>query len=476
MNYEVVIGLEVHAELATRSKMFCGCSAAFGGEPNTQVCPVCLGLPGVLPVPNRRAVEFAIRAALALNCAVAGETRFDRKNYFYPDLPKAYQISQYQHPLARGGYVEIDTPGGPKRVTIQRLHLEEDTGKLLHLPGGDSLVDLNRAGVPLMEIVSEPELSSPQEARDYLMQLKAVLEYTGVSDVRMEEGSLRCDVNVSLRPAGSAELGNLVEVKNLNSFRAVQRALEYEVERQRALLEANRRVVRETRHWDEASGSTFATRSKEEAHDYRYFPEPDLLPLEISPQWVEQIRSQLPELPGKRRRRLVEEDGLPEHDAAVLTASKSMADLYDACRAGYPDPKTVSNWLMGELARLLNATGQELSRTPLTAEHLIGMWRLMDQGVLSGKLAKAVFEEMFRTGKDAATVVREQGASQISDEAQLTAVVERVVTANPKVVADFRGGKEQALGFLVGQVMRETRGRANPELANRLLRDRLRQG
>jgi aspartyl-tRNA(Asn)/glutamyl-tRNA(Gln) amidotransferase subunit B len=476
VNYEVVIGLEVHAELATRSKMFCGCPAVFGGQPNTQVCPVCLGLPGVLPVPNRRAVEFAIRAALALNCAVASVTRFDRKNYFYPDLPKAYQISQYQHPLAKGGYVGIATPAGPKRVTIQRLHLEEDTGKLLHLPGGDSLVDLNRAGVPLMEIVSEPELSSPQEARDYLMQLKAVLEYTGVSDVRMEEGSLRCDVNVSLRPAGSAELGNLVEVKNLNSFRAVQRALEHEVERQRALLEANRRVVRETRHWDEASGTTFATRSKEEAHDYRYFPEPDLLPLEISPEWVEQIRSQLPELPGKRRRRLVDEDGLPEHDAAVLTASKRMADLYDACRAGYPDPKTVSNWLMGELARLLNATGRDLSQVPLTAEHLIGMWRLMDQGVLSGKLAKAVFEEMFRTGKDAATVVREQGASQISDEAQLAAVVERVVAANPKVVADFRGGKEQALGFLVGQVMRETRGRANPELANRLLRDQLRPG
>ncbi len=477
VEYEVVIGLEVHVELATRSKMFCSCSARFGAEPNTQVCPVCLGLPGVLPVPNRRAVEYAIRAALALNCTIAGFNKFDRKNYHYPDLPKAYQISQYDQPLARGGHVVIHVDGRERRIGIRRLHMEEDTGKLLHegVVGG-SLVDFNRAGVPLIEIVSEPDIRSPEEARLYLQKLRTIMLYSGVSDVKMEEGSLRCDANISLRPAGSREYGTLVEIKNMNSFRSVQRALEYEVSRQTALLRAGERIVRETRHWDEGRGVTFSSRSKEEAHDYRYFPEPDLVPLEISAAWVEEIRASLPELPDARFRRYTEEFGLPAYDAGVLVEDLALAEFFDGAVAAGASPKAASNWVMTELQGFLNAEGKALAELPLTPRHLAGMLEIIDRGTISGKIAKEVFAEMCRTGKAPEQVVEEKGLVQITDEAALREVALRVLAENPGPVADYKGGKQAAIGFLVGQLMKATRGKANPQLANRLLRELLDQG
>ncbi len=474
MDYETIIGLEVHVELATASKVFCSCPVEFGAEPNTRVCPVCLGLPGTLPVLNKRAVEFAVRAALALNCEVHPTSQFARKNYFYPDMPKNYQISQYDRPLATGGYVEFEVDGRTVRVGIRRVHMEEDTGKLLHegVEGG-SLVDFNRAGVPLLEIVSEPDIRSPEEARLYLQELRAILLYTGVSDVRMEEGSLRCDANVSIRPRGSREWGTLTEVKNMNSFRSVERALAYEVQRQREVLESGGRVVRETRHWDEGRGVTFSSRSKEEAHDYRYFPEPDLLPLVLDPAWVREIGEKMPELPAQRRRRLVEEYGLPAYDAGVLTASKSLGDLFDRTVKLYDDAKAVSNWLMGEVSRVLRERDLDIERSPLTPENLAAMLRLIDDGTISGKIAKSVLEEMVDTGKEPRAIVEEKGLVQISDEGQLLPLVRRIIEENPGPVADYRGGKKKALGFLVGQVMKETKGKANPQLVNELFRREL---
>ncbi len=470
VRYETVIGLEVHVELATESKMFCGCPARFGGEPNTHVCPVCLGLPGVLPVPNRRAVEYAVRAALALNCRIAEVSKFDRKNYHYPDLPKNYQISQYDQPLARDGFLTIRTPAGEKRVRIRRLHLEEDAGKSLHEGGTGSLLDFNRAGVPLMEIVSEPDLGSPEEARLYLEKLRLLLLYVGVSDVRMEEGSLRCDANVSLRPEGSAAHGALVEIKNLNSFRSLQRALEYEVERQTALLLAGERVVRETRHWDEGRGVTVASRSKEEAHDYRYFPDPDLVPMVLDRAWVEEIRAALPELPDARFRRYAEEWGLPPYDAGVLVENPDLAGFLDAAVAAGAQPRAAASWVTVELQGRLKAAGIAVGEATVRPEHLASLLGLVDEGAISGRMAKDVFEEMFRTGKPPADIVAERGLRQIADEGALRSVVADVVAANPQAVADYRGGKKAAIGFLVGQVMRATRGQASPELANRLLR------
>lgn len=475
-DYEAVIGLEVHVELKTKSKVFCPCSTEFGAPPNTHVCPVCLGLPGVLPVLNKQVVELALRAALALNCRVAAFCKFDRKNYYYPDLPKNYQISQYDLPLALDGYLEIDTEYGSKRVGIIRIHMEEDAGKLIHEgealnPGKYSLVDYNRTGVPLLEIVSQPDMTSPEEARAYLEKLKAVLQYTDVSDCRMEEGSLRCDANVSVRPAGSTELWTKTEVKNMNSFRSVQRALAYEIERQIGLYEGGEQVVQETMAWDEAHGVTVPMRSKEEAHDYRYFPEPDLVPLRIEAEWIGRVKEHLPELPDARKHRLMQDYGLSAYDAGVITASRDLADYFDACVAAYPQAKTVANWLMGDFSRLLNSYNLEPRQAPVSPAELVELMVMIDRGKISGKMGKTVLEEMFATGKKAKDVVAEKGLAQISDAESLRPIIQEVIAANPGPVEDFRQGKEKALGFLVGQVMRATRGQANPALVNELLKE-----
>lgn len=476
-HYETVIGLEVHVELKTRSKIFCDSTTEFGGDPNTHVCPVCLGLPGALPVMNKTVVEYAIRAALALNCRIAGFSKFDRKNYFYPDMSKNYQISQYDLPIAEHGYLDINLDNKTKRIGITRLHMEEDTGKLVHqgtiTTTPYSLVDYNRSGVALIEIVSEPDLRSPEEARTYLEKLKAIIQYTGVSDCKMEEGSLRCDANISIRPAGIEQLGTKTEIKNLNSFRALQRALAYEVERQTDVLEEGGRIVQETRTWDEGKGVTLPLRSKEDAHDYRYFPDPDLVPMIIEQEWVEEIRRSLPELPDARRERYVKEYGLPENDAVILTNTKEMADYFEDCVSAYPNPKVVSNWVMGDLLGLLNADGVEITACKIKSEQLASMLVLIDEGTISGKIAKTVFVEMFASGKDPKDIVKEKGLVQISDEGAIIAVVDEVLAKNPKSVEDFRAGKERALGFLVGQVMKATRGKANPELVNKLLKEKL---
>ncbi|MFO7266319.1 MAG: Asp-tRNA(Asn)/Glu-tRNA(Gln) amidotransferase subunit GatB [Limnochordales bacterium] len=476
--YEVIIGLEIHAELLTDAKVFCGCSTKFGAEPNTQICPVCLGLPGTLPVLNRKAVEYAIKAGLALNCEIAPMARFDRKHYFYPDLPKAYQITQYAEPLCRHGYVEFELNGETRRVRIRHIHLEEEAGKLQH--AGDrlmeaeySLVDYNRGGIPLIEIVTEPDIRSPEEARVFLETLRSILRYAGVSDCKMEEGSLRCDANISLRPKGSTTFGNKAEVKNLNSFRAVQRALEYEVRRQAELLDRGEQPAAETRHWDEARGVTVAMRSKGEEDDYLYMPEPDIPWLKVDREWVERLRAELPELPRAKMQRFMTQYGLPAYDSGVLTAEPAIADFFEACVAVYNKPKTVSNWIMVEFLRLLREDGREVSEVALTPQGLAELLGLIDKGVISGTIAKEVFEEMFRTGKSAAAIVRERGLEQISDEAQLAAVVDEVIAENEDAAAKVRAGEMKTLGFLVGQVMKKTQGKANPKLVNELLRARL---
>ncbi len=479
MEYEAVIGLEVHAQLLTESKMFCGCRARdyASAPPNTRVCPICLGMPGTLPVPNRRAVEFTVMTGLALNCTIAEFSRFDRKNYFYPDLPKGYQISQYDLPLCQHGYLEIEVEGQRRRIGIRRVHLEEDTGKLSHHLGPDgrayTLVDLNRAGVPLIEIVTEPDLRSATEAAVFLRTLRAVLQYLGVSSGSMEEGSFRCDANVSVRPVGAETFGTKVEVKNMNSFRAVERALQYEIERQIRVLASGGQVEQETRGWDETRGVTVGQRTKEFAHDYRYFPEPDIPPLVLSRAWIEEIRTRLPELPAARRERFMTQYGLSAYDASLLTSSKAVADFFEETVQLYPVPKTVANWITGELFRLLNATGRELEQTPLRPALLADLLRLVDQGTISLTAAKTVFEEMFQTGRPPATIVAEKGLAQISAEAELRPIIERVLAENPQGVRDYLAGKKQALGFLVGQVMKATRGRANPAVVNRLLAERL---
>jgi aspartyl-tRNA(Asn)/glutamyl-tRNA(Gln) amidotransferase subunit B len=480
MRLETVIGLEIHVELKTASKMFCGCDASFGGEPNSKTCPVCLGLPGVLPVLNRRAVELAVRFALALGSEIAPRSVFHRKNYFYPDMPKNFQISQYDQPLATGGWLDLDMGDYVRRVGITRVHLEEDTGKSVHvgesgrIHGADySLEDFNRAGVPLMEVVTEPDLRSPEEARLFLQELKAILEALEVSDCRMEEGSLRCDANISLRPAGSSGFGVKTEVKNMNSFRSLQRALGYEAERQRLALQQGEEVVQETRHWNEEEGVTQSMRTKEYAYDYRYFPEPDLVPLELDGDLVADLRAGLPELPAQRRERFRREYGLPEQDISVLTASRGMGDYFERAVAAGADPKAASNWMMGELSAHLNANALDISEVKVSPEGLAEMIALVEGGTISGKIAKSVFEEMLATGRGARSVVEGRGLTQISDEEELRAVVAGVIEANPRSVEDFRAGKEKALGFLVGQVMKETRGRANPGLANRLVREAL---
>jgi aspartyl-tRNA(Asn)/glutamyl-tRNA(Gln) amidotransferase subunit B len=468
--YETVIGLEVHVELHTNSKIFCGCSTSFGAPPNTHTCPVCLGHPGVLPVLNRQAVDYAMKAAMALNCVIATESKFDRKNYFYPDSPKAYQISQYDKPIGEHGWIEIEVDGKTKRIGITRLHLEEDAGKLTHVDGGyASLVDFNRVGTPLIEIVSEPDISSPEEARAYLEKIKAIMQYCEVSDVKMEEGSLRCDANVSIRPIGQQKLGTRTELKNMNSFRGVQKGLEYEEIRQAAVLDSEGVIIQETLRWDEAQGKTISMRGKEEAHDYRYFPDPDLVRLFIDDTWKERVRASIPELPDARKIRYTTEFGLPSYDAAVITSSKDMADFFQESLQYTSDAKAVSNWIMGELLGYLNANNLELSEVKITGQGLGEMIGLIEQGTISSKIAKTVFKAMIESGKPPKAIVEEQGLVQISDEGAIQAEVEKIVNNNPQSVADFKAGKEKAVGFLVGQVMKETKGKANPGLVNKLI-------
>jgi aspartyl-tRNA(Asn)/glutamyl-tRNA(Gln) amidotransferase subunit B len=475
MPYEIVIGLEVHAQLLTKSKMFCGCSADYANAPpNTHVCPICLGMPGVLPVINKKAVEYAVMTALALNCTIPEYTKFDRKNYFYPDLMKGYQISQYDAPIGKGGWLTIDSDGVRKRINITRVHLEEDVAKLWHR-GNYSLIDVNRSGVPLMEIVSEPEISSPEEARDYLVKLHNILRYLGVSTGNMEEGSFRCDANISIRPPGSKEFLPKVEVKNMNSFKAVYQALEYEASRQAKVLDEGGELVQETRGWVDEQGITVPQRTKEYADDYRYFPEPDLPPLILDRAWIEEIRARLPELPEARRDRFVSQYGLPVYDANILTSSRAMADYFENCvkLTGAAKAKMVSNWLLGDFSRLLNATNTDIENAKISPKHLAEMLSLIDSGAITGPVAKAVLEEMFNSGRAASEIITEKKLSQISDASEIRQVVKQVIANNSEAVADYSSGKEQALTFLIGQVMKATRGRANPGVVKEIIRQEL---
>ncbi len=474
--YEAVIGLEVHVQLLTKSKIFCSCSTRFGDPANSNTCPVCLGLPGALPVLNREAVTMAMKTALALNCAVNPRSRFSRKNYFYPDLPKGYQISQYDEPLSENGWIEIEVNGAKKRVGITRVHLEEDAGKSLHEGFRDSeeksYIDLNRSGVPLIEIVSEPDLRSPEEAYDYLTRLKTLLLYLEVSDCNMEEGSLRCDANVSVRRAGASEFGVKTEVKNLNSFRFLQKALAYEIDRQIAVVEGGGPITQETRLWDSREQRTYGMRSKEFAHDYRYFPEPDLLPLVITEEWKEEVRRTLPELPVARRRRLVEQYALPEADVALLTASRALADYYEEAAAA-SDPKLAANWILSELGYLLKESNREITESPVSARALAELVSMVAKGKISGKMAKEILPEMFKTGRSAAQAMAAQGLAQISDPEEIARVAREIIASNPKQVEQYRGGKTAAFGWFVGQVMKVTRGQANPQVVQEVLKKEL---
>ncbi|MGE4273005.1 MAG: Asp-tRNA(Asn)/Glu-tRNA(Gln) amidotransferase subunit GatB [Desulfitobacterium sp.] len=475
--YEMVCGVEVHVELATKTKIFCNCSTEFGGEQNTHVCPVCLGLPGVLPVLNKEVVNLAIKAGLALNCEIADFSKFDRKNYFYPDAPKNFQTSQYDLPICKKGWLEYEVEGEKKRVGITRAHMEDDAGKLVHSgatisTSQESFVDYNRTGVPLLEIVSEPDMRSIPEVVGFLEELVKTIQYTEVSDCRMEQGSVRFDINVSLRPHGQKEFGTRTESKNLNSFSSVRRCLEYEIDRQAQLLDKGQAIEQETRTWDEGQGVTLSLRSKEEAHDYRYFPEPDLVPLVISREWVEEIRQTLPEMPARRRERYISL-GLTEYDAAVLTASKQLSDYFDEALQNYGEAKTLANWVMGEFSRLLNAKQTSVEESPVKPKQLAELLTIIDKGTISGKIGKTVIEEMFATGQAPETIVKEKGLAQISDTSALLKIVDEVIAANPQSVEDFKAGKEKAMGFLVGQLMKATKGQANPGVVNSLLKEQL---
>jgi aspartyl-tRNA(Asn)/glutamyl-tRNA(Gln) amidotransferase subunit B len=477
MEYEPVIGLEVHAQLLTQSKIFCSCSTRFGEEPNTLTCPVCTGSPGSLPVLNKKVVEYTLRAALAAHCRIASYSLFARKNYFYPDLPKGYQISQYELPLTVDGYIDIQIDSQKKRIGIIRIHMEEDAGKLLHdlstESGAHSYVDFNRTGVPLIEIVSAPDIRTPEEAASYLRKLRAILMFLDICDGNMEEGSFRCDANISLRPKGREALGVKTELKNMNSFRNVQRALDFEIRRQTALLDQGEKIVQETRLWDTARGVTSSMRGKEEAHDYRYFPDPDLIPLVIDSQWIEEIRASLPELPESKKERFIREYEIPEYDAEVLTTSKPLANYYEVCLRHYPKPKIVSNWIMSELLRELKKDEREIEECPVPALHLSELLKLIAEGTISGKIAKSVFEEMYRSGKRAEEIVLAEGWVQVSDAAELEKIVEQVLVTNSKEVEAYRKGKEKLFGFFVGQVMKATQGKANPQMVNEILKKKL---
>jgi len=481
MKYETVIGLEVHAQLLTQSKIFCGCSTAFGCGPNENACPICAGFPGVLPVLNKQVVEFAIKAGLATHCEISRSSVFARKNYFYPDLPKGYQISQFETPICNSGFIDIETNGTRKRVRLTRIHIEEDAGKNIHDAHGDaSLVDLNRAGVPLLEIVSEPDMRTAAEAIAYLRTLRGILQYLGVCDGNMEEGSFRCDANVSVRPEGSETLGTKIEIKNLNSFKAVEKAVEFEIERQSDTLSEGGKLTQETRLWDENREETRAMRSKESAHDYRYFPDPDLLPLVIDDSWIGEIRATLPELPAARKARFVAEHGLPVYDAELLTSRKDIGDYFESAMRSHGNAKALGNWIVGDLFRVLKERKLDeqlyISNWPLAAEQLAEMVRLIDQGKISGRIAKTVFDAMLSSGKSPEQIVSEKGLEQVSDTGSIETAVEQVIAANSKQVAQYQAGNEKVFGFLVGQIMKATQGKANPQKVNEILRDKLKSG
>ncbi len=475
MDFEPVIGLEVHAQLKTKSKIFCGCSTSFGAPPNTNTCQVCLGMPGVLPVLNKKVVDFTIKMALATHCAITSPNRFARKNYFYPDLPKGYQISQFELPIAEHGWLEIEVDDSKKSIGITRIHMEEDAGKLVHDEHEPtSYVDLNRTGVPLIEIVSEPDIRSPEEATAYLKKLHSILRYLDICDGNMQEGSFRCDANISLRPVGQDKFGTRTELKNMNSFRNVQRALEYEIRRQRDILLDGGEVIQETLLWDADRNVTNSMRGKEEAHDYRYFPDPDLIPVVIDEEWIDTMRSALPELPDERRRRFIAALGLPEYDAEVLTSDRELADYFEAALTVYPHAKKLSNWMMTELMRELKGEDSiDIKGCPISPKNLGRLLNMIDQGIISGKIAKSVFMDMMATGKDAESLVKEKNLVQVSDEGELLSIVREIIEANPVQAADYRAGKTKLMGYFVGQLMQKTKGRANPKLANQLFSQEL---
>ncbi|MBO5143074.1 MAG: Asp-tRNA(Asn)/Glu-tRNA(Gln) amidotransferase subunit GatB [Clostridia bacterium] len=474
MEYEVIIGLEVHAELSTKTKIFCGCTTEFGGDPNTHCCPVCTGMPGALPVLNEKVVEYAVKAGLATGCQIATQSKQDRKNYFYPDTPRAYQISQYDMPLCENGKVEIDVNGAKKEIGITRIHIEDDAGKLVHDSyTGGTLVDLNRAGVPLIEIVSEPDLRSAEEAVAYVEKLKGILEYIGVSDCKMQEGSLRADVNLSIRPMGSDKFGTRTETKNLNSFRAIAKCIEFEIQRQKDVIESGGVIYQETRRWDDVAGEGYAMRAKEDAHDYRYFPEPDLMPINLSEEYIKNLKDNLPELPESRKARYIEEMNLPEYDAGIITSSKALSDFFEAASKECGNAKAVSNWIMTDIIRIAREGDFEYSELPFTPVQFAGLIKLIDKGTISGSIAKKVFEEMVSTGKDAEKIVEEKGLVQISDEGAIKEVVDRIIAANPQSIVDYKAGKDRALGFLVGQCMKEMKGKGNPQILNKLILEEL---
>ncbi len=480
IEYEPVIGMEVHVELQTNSKMFCGCEVAFGGDPNTRCCPVCLGLPGSLPVVNERAIELMSKAALALNCTVVSQCIFHRKNYYYPDMPKNYQVSQYDNPIGTDGYVEIFANGKPKKIAVRRVHMEEDAGKLLHVDGNRSLVDYNRAGTPLMEIVTMnppppgmDQIETADEAREYLQRLRQILLYLGVSDCKMEEGSMRCEPNISIKPKGQIEFGTKTEIKNLNSFRAVYMGVDYELKRQEKVLREGGKVIQETRRWDDARGVTSSMRTKEVEQEYRYFPEPDLVPMRFSEEWIAERRAEIPELPMAKIRRFMSDYSISQADAEVLTDSIELADFYDDCAKASDDPKIVANWLTGEFLRLVNANGTAIADINITSKMLSELLCLIDKGTINRNTAKSVFEEMFATGKCASEIVKAKGLEQVSDTGEIEAAVDRVIAAHPKELDRYKGGEDKLIGFFVGQVMREMKGKANPTVVNELLKGKL---